>query len=95
MVTHWQGEVARYEVPAAYWDSLAGTACKQRPLSLMRGELAKYDIGRTDMNTWDINGRRVQVAGTQGLALQVAGAARAALWREQAKRWSKDETRRR
>lgn len=73
-------------MPAAYWDSLAGTAVKQGPRSLMRHELEKSDIGRTDMNTRDINGRWVQLAGTRYLALQVPGAARDALCRAQAKR---------
>lgn len=52
----------------------------------MRHEVEKYDIGCTDMNTWDINGRRVHIGGTQDLALQVAGVARAALWGAQGKR---------
>lgn len=50
---------------------------KQGPIATMRQELETYGIGSTEMWIWEIEGRRVHVNGTQDLALQVAGAARA------------------
>lgn len=58
---------------------------RKGPIPLLRHELEKYGIGCTSMDAWDITGNRVQVTRTQGLALQLAGAARAALWRAEAR----------
>lgn len=86
MVKHWQHEVAGYEAPTGSWDRLQGTTGKQGPISRTRHELEEFGIGCTDMHTWNIEGKKVPVSGTQDLARQVPGAARAALRRAQATR---------
>lgn len=57
-----------------------------------QNEVAVYEVPTgywdspqgTTVHTWTTEGNQVLVSGTQGLARQVAGAARAALWRAQA-----------
>lgn len=86
MVEHWQKEYTGYDIPQAYWESLAGTAGKHGPASLMRHFLEKYDVGYPEPGLWVVHGRVCPVDRTMDLSQSVARQVCTVLWRQQTRR---------
>lgn len=85
MVKRWQKEAAHYTITPEYWDSLAGTASKLGPISLMRHNFKKMGVHCQAWGRWVVNGRRVYIGADPDAAETLAGAAVTSTWRNLAK----------